>query len=77
MPEAFSSQLHLNMAHLGCIWPEVMVVATFLLALLYDLAVPAERRKTTGYVCLLGLLAALWFDWMQNAARLDRPRCAL
>jgi len=43
-----------------------MVVATFVMALLYDLAVPEERRKNTGYVCLVGLLVALWLAWRQN-----------
>lgn len=72
MPDGFYSLLHRNMADLSHIWPEVMVVATFLLALIYDLGAAAERRKTTGYVCLLGLLAALWFAWLQNRQFVDQ-----
>jgi len=63
------------MAHLRYILPEAMVVLTFLLALLFDLGVsrsspqepsPDERRRGTGYVCLIGLLLALALNVRQN-----------
>ncbi|MCY3022643.1 MAG: NADH-quinone oxidoreductase subunit N [Planctomycetota bacterium] len=66
MPDTFHLLLHQNLAQLRYILPELMVVATFLLALVFDLAVAAERRKSTGYVCLVGLLVALWLVLLQH-----------
>jgi NADH-quinone oxidoreductase subunit N len=60
MPVNFADILNQNLRHLGYIMPETVVVATFLLALVFDFAVAAERRKSTGYLCIVGLLVALW-----------------
>jgi len=72
MPHDFYSLLQQNMAQLRYIGPELMVVTTFFLALLFDLAVQPERRKSTGYVCLVGLLVALWLTWRQNEEFVDQ-----
>jgi len=66
MPENFPNILSWNLLHLKYILPEVMVVATFLLAIVFDFAVPVERRKTTAYLCMLGLIAALWLNLQQH-----------
>ncbi|HYG75454.1 MAG TPA: NADH-quinone oxidoreductase subunit N [Planctomycetota bacterium] len=66
MPDNFSNLLSWNLNHLKYIVPEIMVVATFLLGVIFDFAVSAERRKTTAYLCILGLLAALWFNLQQH-----------
>lgn len=55
----FAHLLEQNLRHLQLIVPELLVMAGFLCGLLMDFAVPEERRKTTGYVCLVFLLGAL------------------
>jgi NADH-quinone oxidoreductase subunit N len=66
MPTTFPSLLHQNVSDLGCIQPEMMVIVTFVLALIFDLVVPNERRRSTGYLCVVGLLAALLLSLQQN-----------
>jgi NADH-quinone oxidoreductase subunit N len=63
---AFKALLQQNLTDVRYILPEIMVVATFLMALVFDFAVPAERRKSTGYLCLVGLLMATWLNVSQN-----------
>jgi NADH-quinone oxidoreductase subunit N len=63
---SFFDLLNQNVRHVSYILPEMMVVATFLLALIFDFAVSAERRKTTGYICIVGLLVAMWLTLQQN-----------
>src|SRR5882724_8006137 len=65
MPEGFQTILQQNIYHMTYIWPETMVAVTFLLALVFDFAVPVERRKSTAYICILGLLVALWLNVLQ------------
>jgi NADH-quinone oxidoreductase subunit N len=64
--QAFTNLLNQNVDHVRFILPEVMVVVTFLLAMIFDFVVPTERRRTTGYICILGLLAAMWLTVQQN-----------
>lgn len=59
MPSNFLTILGQNINHLLLILPELIVAAGFVLALLFDLAVEESRRRSTGYICLLALLAAL------------------
>jgi len=65
MPTLFSGLLEQNLSHLHFILPEVAVVVTFLVALIVDLILPPERRKTTAYICIVGLLVALVLDVRQ------------
>lgn len=60
MPEGFRDLLGQNIRHLWLIVPEVLVVFGFLVALVYDLILPEERRRTTGYICLIFIVGALW-----------------
>lgn len=46
--------------------PELMVVVTFLVGLVSDLVSAPERRRNTGYICLLGLVIALALAVQQN-----------
>ena len=66
MPDNFQLLLHENVQHLRYILPEVMVMATFLMALIFDFVVAKERRNSTGYICIVGLLIALWLNLLQN-----------
>jgi NADH-quinone oxidoreductase subunit N len=66
MPENFSELLQWNLIHFKYILPEAMVCLTFLLALIFDFAVHHERRRTTGYLCIVGLLIALWLNVQQH-----------
>ena len=59
MPPGFQDILGRNVEHLLLIMPELVVAVGFVLALLFDLYVDERRRRSTGYVCLLVLLAAL------------------
>ena len=59
MRDGFLTLVDQNIRHLLLVVPELLVTAGFLCGLLVDLALPEERRKTTGYVCLVFLLAAL------------------
>jgi NADH-quinone oxidoreductase subunit N len=68
MPANFTTLLEHNLRHLSHISPELMVTVTFLLALVFDFVVTPERRKTTAYVCILGLLVALWLNFNQHKA---------
>jgi NADH-quinone oxidoreductase subunit N len=72
MPEQFPHILLQNLAHLSYIWPETMVAVTFLLALIFDFVVPAERRKNTAYICIIGLLAALMLNLHQHQQFLEK-----
>jgi NADH-quinone oxidoreductase subunit N len=76
MPEGFANLLQRNMHDMSYICPETMVAATFLLALVFDFAVPAERRKSTAYICIVGLLVALWLDVLQYWRYVDILRDA-
>lgn len=62
MPPEFNAIIHHNIEHLRYILPEAMVCATFVLAVIFDFVVPAERRRTTAYICILGLLVAMWLS---------------
>lgn len=66
MPANFSNLLHWNLNHLTYILPEAMVCLTFLLALIFDFAVHHERRRSTAYLCIVGLLVALWLNVEQH-----------
>src|SRR5438552_3153229 len=66
MPATFSELLQSNLIHLKYILPEAMVCLTFLLALIFDFAVHHERRRTTAYLCIVGLLIALWLNVEQH-----------
>ncbi|HEY3322622.1 MAG TPA: NADH-quinone oxidoreductase subunit N [Planctomycetota bacterium] len=68
MPELFSSLLAGNVADIGRILPECMVVATFLFALVFDMVVGEERRRSTAYICVLGLLVAMCLNLEQFRA---------
>ena len=74
MPDNFLHLLNRNMSDLAYISPELMVVTTFLFALVFDFAVPAERRKSTGYICVVGLLIALWLNLQHYQAFMDEWR---
>lgn len=59
-----------NRADALTIAPELMVTATFLMALIYDMTVPAlpgKDRKSTGWLCVAGLAMALWLNVRQHA----------
>ena len=66
MPEHFSELLQRNLIDLKYVLPEAMVCFTFLLALIFDFAVHHERRRTTAYLCIVGLLIALWLNVQQH-----------
>lgn len=76
MPDFFKSVLQQNIYHMNFIWPETMVAVTFLFALIFDFAVPQERRKSTAYICILGLLIALWLNVLQYVRYVDAIRDA-
>lgn len=71
MPDGFKDLLQQNLYHMTYIWPETMVAVTFLLALVFDFAVPHERRKSTAYICIVGLLIALWLNVQQHQHFID------
>ena len=67
--DKFYELIHHNKLDAGAIAPELMIVATFLMALIYDLTVPAlpgKDRKSTGWLCVIGLLMALWLNFKQH-----------
>jgi NADH-quinone oxidoreductase subunit N len=66
MQVSFTDLLNQNVRHVSFILPEAMVVATFLFALVFDFVVAVERRKSTAYICILGLLVAMWLALRQN-----------
>src|SRR5579862_5080696 len=76
MPTGFDSILNLNIEWLQYIKPETMVIATFILAMIFDFSVPQTRRRSTGYICILGLLVALWLNLEQHLAFLDAYKAA-
>ena len=59
MPVNFVQILERNIQYMGYVLPELMAIGTFLLALVFDFAVPVPRRKSTGYIAILGLLVAV------------------
>ncbi|MBI3828085.1 MAG: NADH-quinone oxidoreductase subunit N [Planctomycetes bacterium] len=66
MLDGFYKLLDQNVRHLLLIVPELLVMAGFLLGLIFDCIAPEERRKSTAYICLLFLVAAMWvnvMDW--------------
>jgi NADH-quinone oxidoreductase subunit N len=71
MPPGFKYLLNTNLQQFQFIQPEMMVIATFLLALVFDFAVPQQRRKSTAYICIIGLLCALWLNVQQNQEFID------
>ena len=76
MPTGFNSILNANLEWLRFIKPESMVIATFILALIFDFSVPLARRRSTAYICILGLLVALWLNFEQHRAFLDAYKSA-
>src|ERR1043166_9254288 len=77
MPQNFLHLLDQNLGNLHYILPEIPVVVPFLVALFVDMLVPAGKSKLTGYVCALGLLAALWFNMEQNSNFIHYPATSL
>ncbi len=65
MPPQFYEILNHNMVQIGYILPECMVVLSFLLAMVFDMAVTGERRRSTAYICIVGLLVAAWLNLQQ------------
>ncbi len=76
MPHGFSQILGQNVQHLKLIMPELAVALGFLLGLIFDIFAPESRRKVTGYICLIALIAGLFaavndmngFVWAGDAA---------
>jgi NADH:ubiquinone oxidoreductase subunit 2 (subunit N) len=66
MPDGFRGILETHLRQFALLSPEVMLVFTFLAALIFDLAVTQERKRSTGYICILGTLVALWLSVIQN-----------
>ncbi|MCW8133738.1 MAG: NADH-quinone oxidoreductase subunit N [Planctomycetota bacterium] len=78
MLEGYYKLLDQNTRHLLLIVPELLVTAGFLLGLIFDCIAPEERRKSTAYICLLFLVAAMWVnvtDW--NTFVHEKPRLEL
>lgn len=74
MLDQFFKLLDQNVRHLLLIVPELLVTAGFLLGLIFDCVAPENRRKSTAYICLLFLVAAMWVnvaDW--NAFVHEKP----
>ena len=71
MPAGFNNILNANLHDFQYVLPEMMVIATFLLALIFDFAVPHARRRSTAYICVIGLLMALWLNVQQNQVFVD------
>ncbi len=71
MPAGFESILNQNLQQFQYILPEMMVIATFILALIFDFAVPHHRRRSTAYICIVGLIMALWLNVQQNQHFVD------
>ena len=65
MPVNFVELLDKNILYMGYVLPELMVIGTFIFALIFDFAVTPERRKSTGYLAILGLLVAMCLNLRQ------------
>src|SRR5258708_446449 len=55
-----------NMNDTGTIAPEIMVVATFLMAMIFDFALSHNHRQSTGWLCVTGMVMALWLNCQLN-----------
>lgn len=67
--DEFYRLIHANRVDASTIAPELMVTATFLMALIYDMTLPAatgKDRKSTGWLCVAGLAMALWLNARQH-----------
>ncbi len=60
--EKFLSLITQNLFDGGTIAPEIMVVATFLMALIFDFTLTHKQRQSTGWLCIAGMVMALWLN---------------
>ena len=64
--EHFYELIQRNTSEIRTIAPEIMVVATFLMALIFDFSLSHHKRQGTGWLCIAGLSMALWLNLKQN-----------
>src|SRR5579862_892035 len=64
--EHFFKLIGSNMSDTGAVAPEIMVVATFLMAMIFDFALSHNHRQSTGWLCVTGLVMALWLNMKVN-----------
>ena len=62
----FYELIQCNTSEIRTIAPEIMVVATFLMALIFDFTLSHHKRHGTGWLCISGLAMALWLNLSQN-----------
>ncbi|MEI6232718.1 MAG: NADH-quinone oxidoreductase subunit N [Planctomycetota bacterium] len=64
--EHFYELIQRNTGDLRTIAPEIMVFATFLMALIFDFKLSHDKRVGTGWLCVAGITLALWLNLKQN-----------
>jgi NADH-quinone oxidoreductase subunit N len=64
--DTFYKLIDANTQSITAIAPEVMVAATFLMAMIFDFSLSHHHRQGTGWLCVTGLAMALWLNGKQN-----------
>ena len=64
--EHFYELIQRNTGDIRLIAPEIMVFATFLMALVFDFSLSHSKRQATGWLCVAGLVLALWLNLKHN-----------
>lgn len=62
----FYDLIKANTGDIGTIAAEIMVIATFLMALIFDFTLTHNKRQSTGWLCAAGTAMALWLNLKHN-----------
>ena len=65
--EHFYQLIQNNTGDIRLIAPEIMVFATFLMALVFDFTMTHSKREGTGWLCVAGIVLALWLNLKHNS----------